>query len=92
VHQFVEKEAVAAHATCDLVGLLDLREDLSLADDHGVQSGGDPEQVPDGGLVVIDVEDVMGERLRAAPFEEPVYHAQGQRGGLVGGQHFMSQE
>ena len=41
-----------------LPGLADLAEDLALADDHRVEAGGDGEQVRDGRVVVIGVEQV----------------------------------
>ena len=38
------------------VGRLDLTQDLGLADDHRVETGGDPKDVPDGVLALIVVE------------------------------------
>src|SRR5699024_2665647 len=58
-------------------GVPQLAEDLGLADGHGVQTGGDVEDVPDGGVAVVEVEVllevVVGDR-----------RARGQRIGEVG--------
>ena len=40
------------------VGVLHLAEDLRLAQDHGVEARGHPEEVLDGVLALLDVEEV----------------------------------
>jgi hypothetical protein len=51
VHQLVEQKTGAAALGRVTVGLLQLAEDLRLADDHRIQAGGHQEQVLDRGLV-----------------------------------------
>ena len=58
----VEGRADGAVLLADAQRLAGLAEDLALADDHRVESGGDLEEVRDGALVVVDVE-VRQQRL-----------------------------
>ena len=54
--QEVERGPAAPSSRAALPRLLDLAEDLALAEHGRVEPGGDLEEVRDGGVVVVDVE------------------------------------
>ena len=69
LEQHVEGGADGAELLAEAERLAGLAEDLALADGHGVQAGGDLEEVGDGAVVVVHVEvrqDRLGRRRRPA--------------------------
>ena len=48
------------------IGLLDLSENLRLAENHGIEAGCDPEQVPEGISFLVAIEMLLGAAMAQA--------------------------